>query len=194
MYTPKINSIGQKLQAKHAQEKKVSQMSASSLPADLKPPCNHSFAFSPLYVAHFSLDSVFKVCDCLLVVHIHTVLQKNPQVEVKGVPLLLPSESPSPSHLCPEVTKHWPIALSVDSELRAHPLPSSNQKCLMIPPHTSNKALAWLRARFQGRLISRRCEVGWAPHSSDLNLLDFYLWGFIERQCVCEQPTDNRRP
>ena len=44
--------------------------------------------------------------------------------------------------------------------------------------HTSNDSLAWLRKRFQERLISRKCDVEWAPHSSDLNPI-FYLRGYL---------------
>lgn len=47
-------------------------------------------------------------------------------------------------------------------------------------PHTANETIAWLRQRFEERLISRRCDVEWAPHSPDLNLPDFYLWGFLK--------------
>ena len=36
-------------------------------------------------------------------------------------------------------------------------------------PCTANEILAWLRQRFEERLISRRCDVEWAPHSPDLN-------------------------
>ena len=47
-------------------------------------------------------------------------------------------------------------------------------------PHTSNETLQWLRKRFGDRLISRRCEIEWAPHSPDLNPPDFYLWGYLK--------------
>ena len=47
-------------------------------------------------------------------------------------------------------------------------------------PHTSNVFLAWLRERFDDRLISRRCDVEWAAHSPDLNPLYFYLWGYLQ--------------
>ena len=47
-------------------------------------------------------------------------------------------------------------------------------------PHTSNQTLTWLRQRFQERLISRRCDSEWAPHSPDLNPPDFYLWGYLK--------------
>jgi len=36
-------------------------------------------------------------------------------------------------------------------------------------PHSSNESLAWLQQRFPDRLISRRCDPQWSPHSPDLN-------------------------
>ena len=47
-------------------------------------------------------------------------------------------------------------------------------------PHTSNETLQWLRQRFGDRLISRMCEIEWAPHSPDLNPPDFYLLGYLK--------------
>ena len=47
-------------------------------------------------------------------------------------------------------------------------------------PLPSNHTLDWLRERFQERLISRKCDVEWAPHSPDLNPPDFYLWGYLK--------------
>jgi len=47
-------------------------------------------------------------------------------------------------------------------------------------PHTANETLAWLKQRFEKRIISRRCNVEWAPHSPDLNTPDFYLWRFLK--------------
>ena len=47
-------------------------------------------------------------------------------------------------------------------------------------PHTSNELLAWLRQRFPDRLISRRCDPEWSPHSPNLNSPDFYLWGHLK--------------
>ena len=38
------------------------------------------------------------------------------------------------------------------------------------------QTVAWL----QQRLISRRCDPEWAPHSPDLNPPDFYLWGYLK--------------
>ena len=47
-------------------------------------------------------------------------------------------------------------------------------------PHTANETIAWLRQRFEERLVSGRGDVEWAPHSPDLNPPDFYLWGFLK--------------
>ena len=47
-------------------------------------------------------------------------------------------------------------------------------------PHTSNVSLAWLRERFDDRLISMRCDVEWTAHSPDLNPQIFYLWGYLK--------------
>jgi hypothetical protein len=47
-------------------------------------------------------------------------------------------------------------------------------------PHTTNDSLAWLRARFKDRLISRKCEIEWVAHSPDLNPPYFYLWGYLK--------------
>ena len=55
-------------------------------------------------------------------------------------------------------------------------------------PHTSNHTLDWLRERFQERLISRKCDVEWAPHSPDLNPPDFYLWGYLKDNVYQNNP------
>ena len=58
------------------------------------------------------------------------------------------------------------------------------------PPHThtSNESLAWLRQRFPDRLISRRCDPEWSPHSPDLNPPDFYLWGYLKDRVFGNNP------
>ena len=43
------------------------------------------------------------------------------------------------------------------------------------PPHTANITLDWLDHKFPNRLIRRKREPEWSPHSRDLNPLDFYL-------------------
>ena len=47
-------------------------------------------------------------------------------------------------------------------------------------PHTSARTLEWLQGKFQDRIVSRRCDVEWAPHSPDLSPLDFHLWGYLK--------------
>ena len=34
--------------------------------------------------------------------------------------------------------------------------------------------------RFDGRVISLKTEVEWAPNSPDLSPLDFFLWGYMK--------------
>ena len=55
-------------------------------------------------------------------------------------------------------------------------------------PHTSNETLQWLRQRFEDRLISRRRNVKWSPHSPDLNYLDCYLWGYLKSNLYENNP------
>ena len=55
-------------------------------------------------------------------------------------------------------------------------------------PHTSNHTLDWLREQFQERLINRKCDVEWAPHSPDLNPPDFYLWGYLKDNVYQNNP------
>ena len=42
--------------------------------------------------------------------------------------------------------------------------------------------------RFQERLISRKCDVEWAPHSPALNPPDFYLWGYLKDHVYQNNP------
>ena len=55
-------------------------------------------------------------------------------------------------------------------------------------PHTSNQSLAWLQQSFPDRLISRRCDPEWSPHSPNLNPLDFYLWGYLKDKVYVNNP------
>ena len=54
--------------------------------------------------------------------------------------------------------------------------------------HTANITLEWLDQRFPDRLISRRRDSEWPPHSPDLNLLDFYLWGLLKDKVYQNNP------
>jgi len=56
-------------------------------------------------------------------------------------------------------------------------------------PHSSNESLASLQQRFPDRLlISRSCDPQWSPHSPDLNLPDFYLWGYLKDRVYGNNP------
>ena len=55
-------------------------------------------------------------------------------------------------------------------------------------PHTSNESLEWLHQHFPGRLISRRCDPEWSPHSPDLNPPDFFLWGYLKDRVYADNP------
>jgi len=55
-------------------------------------------------------------------------------------------------------------------------------------PHTSNESLAWLQQHFPDRLISRKCDPQWLPHSPDLNPLDFYMWEYFKDRVYGNNP------
>ncbi|KAJ4433473.1 hypothetical protein ANN_15776 [Periplaneta americana] len=48
------------------------------------------------------------------------------------------------------------------------------------PAHFSRTARRYLDRRFPDRWIGRGGPIAWPPRSSDLNPLDFYLWGHLE--------------
>ena len=54
--------------------------------------------------------------------------------------------------------------------------------------HSSNESLAWVQHRFPDRLISRRCDLQWSPHSPDLNSPDFYMWGYLKDRVYGNNP------
>ncbi|XP_012946213.1 uncharacterized protein LOC106013905 [Aplysia californica] len=47
-------------------------------------------------------------------------------------------------------------------------------------PHVPVRSMTWLADHFGDRVISRKSEHIWAPHSPDLNPLDFFLWGYLK--------------
>ena len=55
-------------------------------------------------------------------------------------------------------------------------------------PPLLKRILAWLQQRFPDRLISRRCDPQWSPHSPDLNPQDFYLWGYLKDRVYGNNP------
>ena len=54
--------------------------------------------------------------------------------------------------------------------------------------HSSNESLAWLQQRYPDRLISRRCDPQWSPHSPDLNPPDFYMRGYLKDRVYDNNP------
>ena len=56
------------------------------------------------------------------------------------------------------------------------------------PPHTANITMDWLKDHFGERLISRRANTEWSPHSPDLNPPDFFLWGFLKDKIYQNNP------
>ena len=56
-------------------------------------------------------------------------------------------------------------------------------------PHTANGTLELLAEKFGNRVISRRTDHEWAPHSPDLNPLDFFLWGYAKDHVYANNPT-----
>ena len=55
-------------------------------------------------------------------------------------------------------------------------------------PQTANESLAWLQQCFPDRLISRKCDPQWSPHSPDLNSSDFYMWGYLKGRVYGNNP------
>ena len=47
-------------------------------------------------------------------------------------------------------------------------------------PHTARIIIQWLADHFGEKVVSRGTLNPWAPHSPDLNPLDFYLWGYLK--------------
>ena len=58
------------------------------------------------------------------------------------------------------------------------------------PPYTARMSLRWLQDHFEDRVISNKLDIRWAPHSPDLNLLDFYLWGRLKSLVYQSQIND----
>ena len=48
------------------------------------------------------------------------------------------------------------------------------------PQHWSTDVRGSLSATFPNRWIGRDGPICWLPHSLDLTLLDFFLWGYVK--------------
>ena len=59
-------------------------------------------------------------------------------------------------------------------------------------PHTAKASLLWLQRKFNGRLISLKTDVEWAPNSPDLSPLDFFMWGYLKARVYQNKPRSSR--
>ena len=56
--------------------------------------------------------------------------------------------------------------------------------------HTAKKTLDLLKKYFDERIISNKLENFWPPYSPELNICDFYLWGYL-KDSVFSNKIDN---
>ena len=55
-------------------------------------------------------------------------------------------------------------------------------------PHTAISTLQHLKQTFRSRIISLKTDFEWAPHSPDLNPLDFFFWGSSKSEVYKSKP------
>ena len=55
-------------------------------------------------------------------------------------------------------------------------------------PHTATETMRKLEEMFNGRIISKRSDFVWSPHSPDLISLDFFLWGYCKENMYVNTP------
>ena len=58
----------------------------------------------------------------------------------------------------------------------------------VAPPHTARETLQLLQELFGCRVISKGSEKQWAPHSPDLNSLDYWFWGACKDSVYHNKP------
>ncbi|GBM31227.1 hypothetical protein AVEN_193356-1 [Araneus ventricosus] len=56
------------------------------------------------------------------------------------------------------------------------------------PPHKVSSVQQYIRDTFQQQVIGYGGCVEWPPRSPDLNLLDFFLWGYIKQRVYATPP------
>lgn len=54
--------------------------------------------------------------------------------------------------------------------------------------HTDTTTISILSEKFDGRVISDNGDFNWPPRSSDLNPLDFFLWGYLKDKVYESKP------
>ena len=56
------------------------------------------------------------------------------------------------------------------------------------PPHTANDTIEYINELFRRRVIALGSDFEWAPHSPDLNPLDFWFWGAAKESVYKARP------
>ena len=57
------------------------------------------------------------------------------------------------------------------------------------PPHTAHDTIVYLIELFNFRLLALGTDHEWAPHSPDLNPMDFWLSGAAKQTVFIDKPT-----
>ena len=57
------------------------------------------------------------------------------------------------------------------------------------PAHVSNECIAFLENKFRGRVITRHGENPSPAYLPNLNVLDFYFWGFANQEVWRRKPS-----
>ena len=57
------------------------------------------------------------------------------------------------------------------------------------PPQTAGDTITFLRQLFRNHLIALGTTHDWAPHSPDLNPLDYWFWGASKGSVYTNRPT-----
>ena len=76
----------------------------------------------------------------------------------------------------------WP---SVSSD------PEVEEYCYMqdsAPPHCTNTALEFLEEKFPDHVINSHSQRLWSTRSQYLNLLDFFVWGYLDSKLPEKNP------
>ncbi len=66
-----------------------------------------------------------------------------------------------------------------------------NGPASLDPPHWTRSVPDWLNEKFPDRWMGHGSpNMQWAPHSPNLSVCDFFLWGFIKSKVYTTRPRD----
>ena len=57
--------------------------------------------------------------------------------------------------------------------------------------HTSNRSIRYLQTQFPGKVVSKKGDILWPPHSPDLAICDFFLWSYLKNS-IWKVPVDDQ--